>query len=237
MNEKSEISTFDDRMNSEHNYPGKLFVLEGIDGSGKTTQLTLLQKWLESKGYAVNYTRRRTSKLVSRTIEKAKANKTLNPVTYCLIHASDFADRLENDIIPALRAGIFILADKYIYTSFVRDAAMGNDLEWVKKIYGFAIKPDAVVYLDLPVEEAIERIKGTNKLGQYQAGLQYDFHPDPVQSFRIFQSKVYKEYQKLWEEHECLIIDATTPIHKQQNQLRQYIGSILSLSGTSVTED
>jgi len=209
-------------------FKGKLFVVEGVEGAGKTTQLNLLQRWLESKGYAVNYTRRRTSKLVSKTIESAKANKTLTPITYSLIHAADFADRLYNLIIPALKAGIIVLADIYIYTSFARDIVRGNSREWVKELYSFALPPDGVVYLRVPIDICFGR-SGPERIREfYDSGMDTGLSSDPEESFRMFHDKIIQEFEDwMLDEYKFNVIDGTKPIHIIQHELRKYIDGLL----------
>lgn len=214
-------------------YPGKLFVVEGVDGAGKTTQLTLLQKWLESQGFAVNYTRRRTSKLVSKTIEKAKRNKSLSPVTYSLIHLADFADRQVRDVVSALRAGMIILSDQYVYTSFARDVVRGNDPVWVRKLYDFAIKPDAVIYLRVPVETSLQRIMRSRPLEFYDAGQDIGLDPDPEKSFRLFQSRVIEEFNGMVREFGFFVVDGDKPIHTQQRVIRDYFRKYLTSEESS----
>jgi len=208
--------------------PGKLFVVEGVDGAGKTTQLTLLQKWLESQGYAVNYTRRRTSKLVSKAIGTAKRNKTLSSVTYSLIHAADFADRQTRDVVPALNAGIIILSDQYTYTSFARDVVRGNDPQWVRKLYEFSIEPDAVIYLRVPVEVSLQRIMMSRPLEFYDAGQDIGLDPDPATSFKIFQARVIDEFNKMIREFGFFVVDGEKPIHDQQKVIRNYFKQFLA---------
>ncbi len=214
-------------------YPGKLFVVEGVDGAGKTTQLTLLQKWLESQGFAANYTRRRTSKLVSKSIEKAKRNKSLSPVTYSLIHGADFADRQVRDVVPALRAGMIILSDQYTYTSFARDVVRGNDPAWVRKLYEFAIKPDAVIYLRVPVETSLERIIRSRPIEFYDAGQDIGLDPDPATSFKIFQARVIEEFNNMIREFGFFVVDGEKPIHTQQRIIRDYFKKFLAPTESS----
>ena len=126
----------------EHHFPGRLIVVEGIDGSGKSTQLSLLHKWLESKGYGVVFSEWNSSPLVKDTTKQGKKKKMLTPATFSLIHATDFADRTERSILPLLKAGAVVLCDRYIYTAFARDVARGMDRDWVRDLYGFAVKPD-----------------------------------------------------------------------------------------------
>ncbi|MGQ9630091.1 MAG: dTMP kinase [bacterium] len=208
-------------------FKGKLIVVEGVDGSGKTTQLRLLQNWMESQGHAVYYTRRRTSKLVAKAIEKAKGAKTLSSITYSLIHAADFADRLVNNIIPSLQAGIHVLADRYIYTSFARDVVRGNDREWVRELYSFAVEPDMTVYFQVPVEVSLERISTYKDLDFYDAGMDIGLSRELDESFRLFQGKVIEEYNKMADEFGFFVMDGTKLIHEQQRVFREKVRELL----------
>src|SRR5665213_1649347 len=141
-----------------HNFPGRLFVVEGTDGSGKSTQLALLYQWLKSEGYPVNFSEWNSSPLVMKTTKRAKKKTLFTPTTFSLIHATDFADRTEHDIIPPLKAGAIVLADRYIYTAFARDAARNVDRQWVRELYQFAVKPTLAFYYRVPLEVSLSRI-------------------------------------------------------------------------------
>jgi len=138
--------------------PGKLFIVEGIDGSGKSTQLDLLHKWLVSRGYLVAFTEWNSSPVVRQTTKRGKAKQLFSPTSFSLLHAADLADRIEQNILPALRAGAIVLADRYIYTAFARDVARGVDREWVRSIYSFAIRPTLAFYFRVPLDESLQRI-------------------------------------------------------------------------------
>ena len=136
----------------KHNYPGKLYIVEGVDGSGKSTQIALLKKWLESEGYSVFFTEWNSSDLVKETTREGKKKNILTPTTFSLLHATDFADRLNYQIIPPLKAGMIVLADRYAYTAFARDVVRGVSPRWVRNLYSFAVKPDISFYFDVPIE-------------------------------------------------------------------------------------
>jgi dTMP kinase len=156
----------------EHQFPGKLFVVEGIDGSGKSTQLSLLHKWLQSRGYGVVFSEWNSSPLVKDTTKLGKKKKLLTPATFSLIHSTDFADRTERSILPLLKAGAVVLCDRYMYTAFARDVARGMDREWVRDLYGFAVQPTVAFYFRVPLETAIGRLlDARDGFKFYEAGI------------------------------------------------------------------
>src|SRR5215813_3625108 len=183
-------------LTTPHEYPGKLFVVEGIDGSGKTTQLGLLAKWLIAEGHRVFVTEWNSSALVKAATKTGKKKNALTPMTFSLLHATDFADRLLYKIIPPLKAGMIVLADRYVYTAFARDVSRGVDRQWVRSLYRFAVKPTLAVYYRVPLEVALYRIlSGRPKLKFYEAGMDLRLHPDPVESYRRFQARIQEEYE------------------------------------------
>ena len=210
------------RQNAGSHFPGKLFVVEGIDGSGKSTQLSLLHKWLESKGYGVVFSTWNSSPLVKDTTKLGKKKKMLTPATFSLVHATDFADRIERSILPLLKAGAVVLCDRYIYTAFARDVARGMDGNWVRELYGFAMKPTVVFYFRVPLETAIGRlVTARDGFKFYEAGLDIGLSDDPTESFRLFQGRILAEYEKMIPEFGLTVIDATMPVEQQQAQVRQ----------------
>jgi dTMP kinase len=203
---------------------GKLFIVEGIDGSGKSTQLDLLHKWLLSRGYLVAFTEWNSSPVVRQTTKRGKDRRLLSPASFCLIHAADLADRIEHQILPALQAGAIVLADRYIYTAFARDIARGVNREWVRAVYRFAVRPTAAFYFRVPLEESLQRIVGGRpELKYYEAGLDLGLSGDPYQSFRQFQGLILEEYERLVEEFGLMVIDATLPLVQQQAQVRKLV--------------
>src|SRR5271157_1620973 len=142
----------------EHRFPGKLFVVEGVDGSGKSTQLMLLHQWLQSESYGVIFSEWNSSPWVQDTTRRGKKKQMLTPATFSLIHATDFADRMEHNILPLLKAGAVVLCDRYIYTAFARDVVRGMDRKWVRELYSFAVKPTAAFYFRVPLDVAMKRI-------------------------------------------------------------------------------
>lgn len=217
------------RLDKNHTYPGKLIVVEGVDGSGKSTQLNLLRNWLEARGLHVIFTEWNSSKLISKTIKQAKRSNSLIPVTFSILHATDFADRLENIIIPALKAGLIVLADRYCYTAFARDVARGVDKEWVRNLYGFSIRPDGTFYFQVPVEVSLERIANSRAPGYYEAGMDIGFSTDPKESFQLFQSIIINEYDKMVDEFSFNVMPATRPIHEQQMMFREHASRLLGI--------
>ncbi len=204
--------------------PGRLFIVEGIDGSGKSTQLDLLHKWLRSEGYLVVFTEWNSSPLVRRTTGRGKKEQLLTPLTFSLIHAADLADRMERQVIPALKAGAIVLADRYIYTAFARDGARGVPAKWVRKVYNFAVKPTVAFYFQVPLEEALRRILvGRPMLKWYEAGMDLGLSPDPYECFRLFQKRILGQYQGMVEEFGLTVIDAMQPLVHQQQQVRALV--------------
>src|SRR6202451_41842 len=208
----------------EHHFPGRLIVVEGIDGSGKSTQLSLLHKWLVAKGYGVVFSEWNSSPLVKDTTKHGKKKKMLTPATFSLIHSTDFADRTERSILPLLKAGAVVLCDRYIYTAFARDVARGMDREWVRDLYKFAVPPAVAFYFRVPLETAIGRLTGARDGFQfYEAGMDLQLSDDSEESFRIFQGRILDEYEKMVPEFGLTVIDATLPIEAQQRQMRQLV--------------
>ena len=213
-----------------HEYPGKLFVVEGIDGSGKTTQLGLLAKWLSAEGHRVFVTEWNSSALVKAATKTGKKKAALTPMTFSLLHATDFADRLLYHIVPPLKAGMIVLADRYTYTAFARDAARGVDRRWVRELYSFAVKPDLAVYFRVPIDVSVERLLARRvKLKFYEAGLDLALSSQPVESFRIFQGRVLDEYDRLVEEYGLSVVNAVGSITDQQRVFRRLVSQHLQI--------
>lgn len=218
------MSVFD----KKHEYPGKLIIVEGIDGSGKSTQIALLEKWLESQGYSVFFTEWNSSELVKETTKEGKKKNLLTPTTFSLLHATDFADRLNYQIIPPLKAGMIVLADRYAYTAFARDVVRGVHPTWVRNLYSFAIKPDLSFYFRVPIQVACDRIL-TNRaqIKFYEAGMDLNLSSDIKDSFKIFQSKILDQYDKMVDEYSLMPVDATLEIHEQQEIVRNKVKEVL----------
>ncbi len=207
-----------------HPYPGKLIIVEGIDGSGKSTQLQLLQKWLLDAHYRVFFTEWNSSALVNETIKRGKKKNLLTPTTFSVLHATDFADRLAHLIIAPLKAGMIVCADRYIFTAFARDVVRGVHREWVRNMYGFAVKPDIALYFRVPIDVSLKRIlNGRIDLKFHEAGMDLGLSDDPKESYRIFQSKILEEYNAISAEYGLTIVDATQSIQKQQTMIREIV--------------
>ena len=217
-------------LTSRHEYPGKLFVVEGIDGSGKTTQLGLLAKWLAASGHRVFVTEWNSSALVKAATKTGKKKNALTPMTFSLLHATDFADRLLYNVIPPLKAGMIVLADRYTYTAFARDAARGVDRRWVRELYSFAVKPDLAVYFRVPIDVSVDRLLARRvKLKFYEAGLDMGWSSNAVESFRIFQGKVLDEYDRIVEEYGLSVVHAVGSITDQQRLFRRLVSQHLEI--------
>ena len=211
----------------KHEYEGLLIVIEGTDGSGKSTQLELLKRFLQAQSYGVMVSEWKTSRLIANVIDEAKDRNLLNATTYSLLYASDFADRLENVIIPALKSGFVVLLDRYYYTALARDVVRGQDIDWVKNLYEYAPEPDLVFYLDMPVDILLKRIIGTTGLDFYESGRDVGFSKDFYQSFQIYQQKCLDEYNKMKSEYGFISIDGTKSITEINEIMQAEVQKIL----------
>ena len=231
-----------DSLLTRHTYPGKLIVVEGIDGSGKSTQLQLALRYLQSKGYPTFYTQWNSAELVKTVTKRGKKKMSLTPMTFSLLHATDFAHRLVHSILPPLKAGMIVLADRYVYTAFARDVVRGCDPTWVRRIYQFAPRPDRAFYFRVPIDVSVSRLlAGRAKIKDYEAGMDLDLAPDAVASFRIFQSRILDEYGRIANEYGLTELDATASIQQQQQAVRGFIDQTLegftSVVATSQSAD
>ncbi len=207
---------------------GKLIVVEGIDGSGKSTQIDLIYKWLIEKGKSVYFSEWNSSPLVKSTTKLGKNKKDFTPTTFSLIQAADFANRWENQFLPMLKAGVIVLADRYAFTGFARDVARGVDREWVHNLYSFAFQPDLVLYFQVPLDEAVERITSARvKIKYYEAGMDLNLSNNKITSFHLFQERILDEYEKMVDEYDFHVMDAMRPIQKQQKEIRKLINRVL----------
>jgi dTMP kinase len=207
---------------------GKLIVVEGIDGSGKSTQIRLLEKSLRFKNMPVFLTEWNSSEAIKDVTSKGKKKEKLTPTTFSLLHATDFADRYEKSIFPLLRAGYIVLSDRYIYTAYARDIVRGCNPIWIKKVYDYALKPDIVFYFRVPVDVAAERIlSGRPRLKYYEAGMDLDLSNDIYESYRIFQSKIIEQYDEMITKENFIVIDGTYNIEQQQQLVRDKFNEIV----------
>ncbi len=212
---------------TKHGYEGLLIVIEGTDGSGKSTQLELLKNSIQAQSYGVMVSEWKTSRLIANVIDEAKDRNLLNATTYSLLYASDFADRLENQIIPALKSGFIVLLDRYYYTALARDVVRGQDIEWVKNLYDYAPEPDLIFYLDMPVDVLLKRIIGTTGLDFYESGRDMGFSTDFYKSFEIYQKKCLEQYNNMKSEYNFKSIDGTLPIKDIHNIMNAEVQKIL----------
>lgn len=215
-------------LRTKHSFPGLLIVVEGIDGSGKSTQLQLLKTWLQAQEYDVFFTEWNSSALVKQTTKIGKKKKLLTATTFSLIHSTDFADRLEQAIIPPLKAGMIVLADRYVFTAFSRDVARGVNRDWIRNLYAFAIRPDLTFYFRPSLQTALDRILvGRADLKYYEAGMDLGLSHDPLESFRLFQERIMREYDMLVNEWELEVIDSNQTIEDMQAQMRERVRQLL----------
>jgi dTMP kinase len=204
--------------------PGRLIIVEGIDGSGKSTQLDLLRKWLVNQGYLVIFSEWNSSPIVKGITRRGKRQQLLSPMSFSLIHAADFASRTYSQIMPALQAGAIVLADRYVYTAYARDAVRGVNRDWLRRLYSFAVPPTLAFYFDVPLDEAMRRISvGRPELKFYEAGLDLGLCSDPYESFRRFQDLIRQEYECVVDEYGLVRMDATESLIHQQQRMRELV--------------
>jgi dTMP kinase len=219
---------------------GKLIVIEGTDGVGRSTQIEDLKKWLEVKGFGVVTTGWTRSPLMGKAIDDAKEGHTLNVNTYSLLYAADFADRLEHEIIPALRSGFIVLADRYSYTAFARSCVRGADRQWIRKVFGFAVEPDAIYYMRINIEDLIPRVINSQTLQKrywedesgegmdyYESGMDLRLGEDVYDSFIQYQKSILKEFDKMTAEFGFQVVDASKGFEEINRTLKQGIMAVL----------
>lgn len=212
-------------------FPGRLIAVEGLDGSGKSTQIYLLKRWLETQGLKVFFSEWNSSELVKSATSKGKKQELLTPTTFSLIHATDFADRYERHLVPLLRAGYLVLCDRYIYTAFARDIVRGCQPQWVRDIYNFAALPDLTFFFKADLEISLNRIlDGRPELKYFEAGMDLRISNDPYESFRIFQGRILDQYLSMSGEFKFVIVDANQNIESQQNIVRSLVARKIDLS-------
>jgi dTMP kinase len=207
--------------------PGRLIVIEGTDGVGRSTQLSMLRQWLESSGYAVVDTEMTRSVLAGAGLKRAKEGHTLGPITLNLFYATDFVDRFESQILPALRAGFMVLTDRYIYSLMARAIVRGADPRWIRSIYGLALKPDAIFYLKVSVDDLIPRVLQRGGFDYWESGMDMRLGEDLFESFVNYQTRMLELYDSMTEEYYFQVIDASLPIEQISEQLKQQIVPLL----------
>jgi dTMP kinase len=199
-----------------------------LDGSGKSTQLQLLQFWLQAEGYEVIITEWTSSKLIKRALKAGKKQGSMDPMLLSILNASDFAEMHERHIVPALQRGAVVLADRYVYTALVRNFARGVERSWIEGVYSFVTRPDLAIYFQIAADQSLERILSNHpRLKYYQAGLDLGLSHDPVDSFRAFQQRIVNEYESMIDAFALCRLDATLPVKQQQRLLREAVEKTL----------
>jgi dTMP kinase len=218
-------------------FAGKLIVVEGADGSGRSTQIAKLVEWLEGCGHATVQVGLKRSTLVSEELEQAQEGNILSRTTLSLFYATDFADQLENIILPALKAGFIVLADRYIYTLMGRDMVRGMDEAWLKNLYGIAPEPDAVFYLNVPPGELVQRTFAKNAtLDYWESGMDIGLSRDMFDSFMKYQTAMEKTFRHLQRIYEFTIVDGMRPTDTINAELRKKISGVLAGKQTLINQ-
>ena len=216
---------------AELNFPGRLIAVEGLDGSGKSTQIHLLKRWLELQGAKVFFSEWNSSVLVKSATSKGKSKELLTPTTFSLIHATDFADRYERQLVPLLRAGYLVLCDRYIFTAYARDIVRGCPPNWVRGIYSFAALPDLTFFFKADLEVSLQRIlDGRPQLKYFEAGMDLHLSADPRESFRIFQGRLLEQYLAMSTEFNFVVMNANQRVEAQQKVVRELVAQRLDLA-------
>ena len=211
---------------TKHGYKGLLIVVEGTDGSGKSTQIELLKKYLECQAYGVVVSEWKSSELIASVIDDAKERNLFNANTFSLMYASDFAYRLENQVLPVLDAGFIVLMDRYTYTAYARDVVRGVKPAWVRKLYNYAPAPDMTFFIDMPVDILLKRIIATKNFDYYEAGRDIGLSTDFYESFKLYQNKILDEYSKMIDEYGFIKVKGTDSIEKIHNIIK---GNVIKL--------
>ena len=209
-------------------FPGKLIAIEGADGVGRTTQIWLLKQWLETKGHAVLATRMTRSALAGKGLRRAKKGTTLGRLTMALFYATDFADRLEHEVIPALKAGFIVLTDRYVYTLLARALVRGIDADWIREVYGFALKPDAILYLRAGVDDLVTRVLQEGGFDYWESGMDLHLGDDMYDSFVEYQNRIGGQFDKMVEDYGFKVIDASRSIEEVFTDLKAQISELLN---------
>ena len=207
--------------------PGRLIVIEGPDGVGRSTQLNLIRPWLESNGYAVVDTEMTRSELAGAGLKQAKEGHTLGPITLNLFYATDFVDRFESQMIPALRAGFIVLTDRYIYSLMARALVRGADPQWIRSIYGLALKPDAIFYLKITLDDLIPRVLQSGGFDYWESGMDMRLGADLFESFVNYQAYLLDQFALMTDEYGFQVLDASLPVEQLNEQLKHKILPLL----------
>ncbi len=215
---------------AELGFSGRLIAVEGLDGSGKSTQIYLLKRWLQLQGVKVFFSEWNSSELVKSATSKGKKRELLTPSTFSLIHATDFADRYERQLVPLLRAGYVVLCDRYIFTAFARDVVRGCRPEWVHGIYNFAALPDLTFFFKASLEVSLQRIlDGRPQLKYFEAGMDLRLSSDFYESFRVFQGRILEQYLAMSTEFKFHVLDANQKVETQQLIVRRIVAASIDL--------
>ena len=212
----------------DQSLPGRLVVIEGTDGVGRSTQVALLKEWLEDRGYAVLDTGLARSELAGPGIKRAREGHTLDPITLNLFYATDFWDRLERQIIPALRAGMVALVDRYVFSLIARATVRGVSLEWMENLYGFALVPDTVIYMDIDVEHLLPRVLSGQGFDYWESGRDYLREPDVYRSFVRYQTDLLAEFLLIAERYGFAVVDARKSVGEVFEVLRTEVEAAVS---------
>lgn len=215
---------------AEQGFPGRLIAVEGLDGSGKSTQVHLLRTWLEQQGCKVFFSEWNSSALVKSATSRGKKENLLTATTFSLIHATDFADRYERQLLPLLRAGYLVLCDRYAFTAFARDVVRGVPPDWVRGVYSFAALPDLTFFFKAHLEVSLTRILDNRPVLKFhEAGMDLKLSPDPYESFRLFQGRIFEQYLAMSTEFQFTMINANQRIEEQQGVVRALLASRVDL--------
>lgn len=207
--------------------PGRMIAIEGTDGVGRSTQIEMLTSWIEAQGFGVINTGWTRSKLLGPAIDRAKAGHTLDVRTFSLLYAADFAERLELEIIPALKAGFVVVADRYVYAAFARDVVRGADPQWVRELFGFALEPDLVVYMDISPEELMPRILNGAGMTYWESGMDLRLASEIYDSCFIYQTRLIEEFRRMADEFGFSVVNARGAREVTQRAIRRRVQPVL----------
>lgn len=206
---------------------GRLIVLEGTDGVGRSTQTRLVRDWLESSGLATYDTGLRRGNLAGAHIQAAKEGHTMGRRTQCLFYATDFADRLENEILPALRAGYVVLTDRYIYSLMARAAVRGVERDWLRRLYGFALKPDLILYLNISLDKLLPRVLASSGFDYWESGMDFLHEETMYDAFMKYQRGLLAEFEAMAEEYGFVEVDANNSVQEVFGDLRKLLEPVV----------